>query len=98
MIAARTAGRAHRRLPTLLRRARLMASASRWKLAVIGLLTLGIGGASALAAILLIPILAAAGVNVGGDGRPGSHLFGAVLSVAGARPSLGASLAALAIV
>jgi ATP-binding cassette subfamily C protein len=98
MIAARTAGRAHRRLPTLLRLARLMASASRWKLAVIGLLTLGIGGASALAAILLIPILAAAGVNVGGDGRPGSHLFGAVLSVAGARPSLGASLAALAIV
>ena len=98
-MAARTPVRPSTRTePPLRALARLMVSASRWKLAAIGLLTVGAGAAAALAVLLLVPVLDAAGVAVSAGSRPTSRLFAAALDLLGHRPSLVGSLAALIVV
>jgi ATP-binding cassette subfamily C protein len=75
--------------------AREVFSVAPWAAIRACVLTIGVGAASAATAVLLVPLVAALGLDAGSGGRQISRVFAALLAIVGARPTVGWALTLL---
>jgi ATP-binding cassette subfamily C protein len=73
-------------------------SIGRWRLVWAGGLAIAVGVTSGASALLLVPLVRAAGLDPGSGGRFIVRAFDAGLALAGVRPTLGVAIAALVVV
>lgn len=74
-----------------------LVDAARWKIAAAVGLTVAVAGASAVAALMLIPLVQAVGLDPGSGGRRLSWAFTAALRLIGQQPSVGWALVGLVV-
>ena len=77
--------------------AREVAAIAPWSALLACVLTVGVGAASAASAMMLVPLVAALGLDAGSGGRQISRVFADVLAAVGQRPTVGWALAALVV-